>query len=48
MTAHQKQNPPFGVLPGAVRDKQSITKDWVPNTAEVAGVRLKEVKNVPK
>jgi dTDP-4-dehydrorhamnose 3,5-epimerase len=35
-----------GWLEGAVKDRQSITSDWVPQQALIQGVRVKEIKNV--
>jgi dTDP-4-dehydrorhamnose 3,5-epimerase len=36
------------MIPGAVKDQQSITADWVPLVEPIEGVRIREVKNVPK
>jgi dTDP-4-dehydrorhamnose 3,5-epimerase len=40
--------PVEGMLPGATRDRQSITRDWQPLQPPIAGVRVKEVANVVK
>jgi len=40
--------PGEGSLPGATRDRQSITRDWQPLQPLIAGVRVKEVTNVVK
>jgi dTDP-4-dehydrorhamnose 3,5-epimerase len=37
-----------GALPGATRDRQSITRDWMPLQALIEGVVVREVRNVPK
>lgn len=36
------------MIDGAVKDGQSITADWVPLLDPIAGVRIREVKNVPR
>ena len=36
------------MIDGAVKDRQSITADWVPLLDPIAGVRIREVKNVPR
>jgi dTDP-4-dehydrorhamnose 3,5-epimerase len=37
------------LLPGATRDRQTITAEWNPaNLTLIDGVRLREVRNVPK
>src|SRR6185312_831484 len=37
-----------GALPGATRDRQSITRDWMPLQKLIDGVAVREVRNVPK
>ena len=37
-----------GALPGATRDRQSITRDWMPLQRLIDGVVVREVRNVPK
>jgi len=37
-----------GALPGATRDRQSITRDWMPLQKPIDGVVVREVRNVPK
>jgi dTDP-4-dehydrorhamnose 3,5-epimerase len=36
------------MIEGASKDRQSITSDWVPLMKTIDGVRIREVKNVPK
>jgi dTDP-4-dehydrorhamnose 3,5-epimerase len=36
------------MMEGASKDRQSITSDWVPLIKTIDGVRIREVKNVPK
>lgn len=36
------------MMRGATKDRQSITADWVPLVELIDGVRVREVKNVPK
>jgi dTDP-4-dehydrorhamnose 3,5-epimerase len=36
------------MIEGAVKDRQSITADWVPLAQLIAGVQIREVKNVLK
>jgi dTDP-4-dehydrorhamnose 3,5-epimerase len=36
------------MMDGAVKDRQSITADWTPLISLLEGVRVREVKNVPK
>lgn len=36
------------MMRGADKDRQSITADWVPLVELIDGVRVREVKNVPK
>lgn len=40
--------PEQGRLEGCARDARSITSDWTPLLELIDGVRLREVKNVPK
>lgn len=40
--------PAEGALPGAARDAQSITADWEPLQPPIAGVVVREVRNVMK
>lgn len=40
--------PERGALPGGVRDRQSITRDWEPLQRLIDGVVVREVRNVPK
>lgn len=40
--------PREGALPGATRDRQSITRDWQPLQEPIVGVRVQEVTNVVK
>lgn len=40
--------PGEGMLPGATRDRQSITRDWQPLQPLISGVRVKEVAHVVK
>lgn len=37
-----------GFLPGAQQDRQSVTLDWQPLQPLIEGVRVREVKHVPK
>lgn len=36
------------MIDGATKDRQSITSDWTPLIKLIDGVRVREVKNVPK
>lgn len=36
------------MIEGAAKDRQSITSDWVPLQPLIDGVRVREVRNVPK
>jgi dTDP-4-dehydrorhamnose 3,5-epimerase len=36
------------MIDGATKDRQSITSDWAPLITLIEGVRVREVKNVPK
>jgi dTDP-4-dehydrorhamnose 3,5-epimerase len=36
------------MMDGAAKDRQSITSDWLPLGTRIEGVRVKEVKHVPK
>lgn len=36
------------MIDGATKDRQSITADWAPLIKSIEGVRVREVKNVPK
>jgi dTDP-4-dehydrorhamnose 3,5-epimerase len=36
------------MIDGAEKDRQSITSDWMPLIEPIAGVRVREVRNVPK
>ena len=36
------------MIQGAVKDRQSMTADWVPLAQHIAGIQVREVKNVPK
>ncbi len=36
------------MIDGAIKDRQSITSDWVSLIEPIEGVRVREVKNVPK
>ena len=36
------------MIEGATKDRQSITSDWAPLIKPIEGVRVREVKNVPK
>jgi len=36
------------MMEGATKDRQSITADWVPLRELIDGVRVREIKNVPK
>src|SRR5450432_4710422 len=40
--------PDQGWLPGAVRDRQSVTREWQPEVNLIDGVLVKEVRNVAK
>lgn len=40
--------PAAGALPGAARDAQSVTADWEPLQPPIAGVVVREVRNVMK
>ena len=40
--------PEQGLLPGALRDRQSVTRDWQPNLDVIEGVAIREVRNVVK
>ena len=40
--------PSAGALPGATRDAQSITRDWQLLREPIAGVDVREVKNILK
>jgi dTDP-4-dehydrorhamnose 3,5-epimerase len=48
MSIRRKSNLPGGVLPKAVKDQQSITSDWEVTQPLIDGVRVKEVRHVPK
>ena len=48
MSLPQALKPEEGALPGATRDRQSVTRDWQPQLQLVAGVIVKEVRNVQK
>ncbi len=37
-----------GNIDGAIQDRQSVTRDWQPLQPLIDGVRLREVKHVPK
>jgi hypothetical protein len=41
-------SPSAGALPGATRDAQSITRDWQLLREPIAGVDVREVKNILK
>ncbi len=38
----------FGLLPGALKDKQSVTADWQLLQPILDGVHIKEIRHVPK
>ena len=40
--------PERGLIEGSARDARSVTSDWTPLLELIDGVRLREVKNVPK
>ena len=48
MENHQNRTNGLGLLTGAKKDRQSITSDWTLLKSAIDGVRLKEVRNVPK
>jgi dTDP-4-dehydrorhamnose 3,5-epimerase len=43
-----KLTPEQGMLPGAARDRQSVTRDWQPQLELIDGVTIKEVRHVTK
>jgi dTDP-4-dehydrorhamnose 3,5-epimerase len=51
MSSGSQRQPSFtpqqGWLEGAAKDRQSITSDWMWQQSLIAGVRVKEIKNVP-
>jgi dTDP-4-dehydrorhamnose 3,5-epimerase len=48
MPSQAELSPEEGALPGATRDRQSVTRDWQPQLDLIAGVTIKEVRNVQK
>jgi dTDP-4-dehydrorhamnose 3,5-epimerase len=40
--------PEQGLIEGCTKDERSIASDWTPLRELIAGVKVKEVKNVPK
>ncbi len=41
-------SPEQGSIEGCTKNEQSVTSDWEPHQALIDGVKVKEVKNVPK
>lgn len=41
-------SPEEGFLAGAIKDRQSVTRDWQPLQPLIAGVCVREVRHVPK
>jgi dTDP-4-dehydrorhamnose 3,5-epimerase len=48
MPTDERLSPEEGALPGAMRDHQSVSRDWQPQLDLIAGVTIKEVRNVQK
>lgn len=48
MSASESTTSDFGLLPGAIKDPQSITGEWQFLKKTIHGVEVKEVRHVPK
>jgi len=48
MSGPNELTPEEGALPGATRDRQSVTRDWEPQLELIDGVTVKEVRSVVK